>query len=114
MYTGHMAEAMREPTYLLLTALAAGRQHGYGLVQEVERLSAGRVQLRAGTLYGALERMTAEGLVAVDGEEVVAGRFRRYYALTDDGVGVLAVETAQRQTTTRTAARRLRALGVSA
>jgi DNA-binding PadR family transcriptional regulator len=89
-----MTEAMREPTYLLLTAMAAGRQHGYGLVQEVAELSGGRVRLRAGTLYGALDRLTAEGLIAADGEEVVAGRFRRYYVLSEDGARALAVETA--------------------
>jgi DNA-binding PadR family transcriptional regulator len=107
-----MTEAMREPTYLILTAMAAGRQHGYGLVQEVAELSGGRVRLRAGTLYGALDRLTAEGLIAADGEEVVAGRFRRYYVLSEDGARALAVETAQRRATAGVAVRRLRALGV--
>lgn len=114
MYTGCMKQAMREPTYLLLTAIAAGRQHGYGLVQEVAELSDGRVQLRAGTLYGALDRLTAEGLVVTDGEEVVSGRFRRYYVLSDEGAQALAVETSQRQVTASVAVRRLRALGVQA
>jgi Transcriptional regulator PadR-like family len=41
------------------------------------------VTLRAGTLYGALERLDADGLIGVDREEVVDRRLRRYYRLTD-------------------------------
>ena len=107
-----MSEALREPTYLLLAALAGGRQHGYGLVQEVEELSGGRVRLRAGTLYGALERLVGEGLVTPDGEEVVQGRLRRYYVLSSTGTQVLTQQTAQRQATVKVVVRRLRAVGV--
>ncbi|MFI7110127.1 PadR family transcriptional regulator [Nonomuraea sp. NPDC050227] len=49
------------------------------------RSSGERVRLRAGTLYAALDRLHAEGLVAADREEVVDGRARRYYRLTSDG-----------------------------
>ena len=112
MYTGHMTEQMREPTYLLLTALAGGRQHGYGLVQDVLALSGGRVELRAGTLYGALERLVGEGLVHPDGEDVVSGRLRRYYVLTSEGTTALREQTVQRQASVKVAVRRLRALGV--
>jgi len=41
---------LQEPTFLLLTALAQGPQHGYGIMTDVERMSEGRVKLRAGTL----------------------------------------------------------------
>ena len=77
--------AMQEPTFLVLTALAGGRRHGYAVMQEVEAASEGRVRLRAGTLYAALERLEGEGLVQVVASEVVDGRPRRYYELTDDG-----------------------------
>ena len=43
----------------MLTALAAGPLHGYGIIQEVASLSGDRVKLRAGTLYGALDRLQA-------------------------------------------------------
>lgn len=105
---------MREPTYLMLAALAGGRQHGYGLMQEVAALSEGRVVLRAGTLYGALERLVREGLVTQDGEQVVSGRLRRFYVLSPAGTGVLAEQTAQRKAAVTVAVRRLRALGVQA
>ncbi|MEO3870364.1 hypothetical protein ABGB18_16245 [Nonomuraea sp. B12E4] len=43
-------KAMQEPTFLILTALASGPQHGYGVIADVHRISDGQVQLRAGTL----------------------------------------------------------------
>lgn len=60
MYRRPMCKALvarlREPTYLIMVSLGAGERHGYGITQEVLELSAGRVKLGAGTLYGALER----------------------------------------------------------
>ena len=73
---------MQEATYLILTALASGSQHGYGIIADVSEVSAGRVRLRAGTLYTALDRLRANGLIAVDREEIVDNRLRRYYRLT--------------------------------
>jgi PadR family transcriptional regulator len=83
-------ERLREPTFLILTALVDGPRHGYGIVEEVATLSAGGVRLLTGTLYTALDRLTAEGLVEPDHEERVQGRLRRYYRLTDRGAAVLA------------------------
>ena len=79
------AKELREPTFLVLTALASGRRHGYALIEEVAELSGGRVTLRPGTLYAALDRLVDEGHVRIDGEEVVAGRLRRYSCLTESG-----------------------------
>jgi len=86
---------MREPTFLVLAALADGRKHGYALIGEAATLSDGRVKLKVGTLYAALDRLTAEGLVQSAGDEVVEGRHRRYYELTDAGVSRLAAEAAR-------------------
>lgn len=76
---------MREPTFLILTALAGGRKHGYALIAEAEKLSDGRVQLKVGTLYAALDRLSDEGLVAHAGDEITQGRARRYFELTPRG-----------------------------
>jgi DNA-binding PadR family transcriptional regulator len=84
---------MREPTFWILTALASQPRHGYGVIQEARRLSDGRVRLQAGTLYAALDRLGAQGLVEVDRDELVDGRNRRYYRLTNDGVSALTEET---------------------
>lgn len=94
---------LQEPSFLILTALAAGPQHGYGMILDVERISDGRVRLRAGTLYAALDRLTSEDLVATAHEEVVDGRLRRYYTLTDAGAARLAAE-AERMRVLATAA----------
>ncbi|WP_229074854.1 PadR family transcriptional regulator [Actinoplanes sp. DH11] len=83
---------MQEPTFLILTALAAQPLHGYGIVQSVLGLSAGDVKLRPGTLYGALDRLADQGLIEVDREEAVEGRLRRYYRLSDNGAAALSVE----------------------
>ena len=109
-----MTEPLREPTFLLLTALAAGRLHGYGMTTEVARISDGRVRLRAGTLYGALDRLVDQGLVQPDGDEVVDGRLRRYYVLTASGGERLAVEAARMAAQAQEATKRLKASAVRA
>ena len=99
---------MQEPTFLVLTALADTPQHGYGIIGDVERISAGRVRLRAGTLYTALDRLQAEGLIETDHETVVGGRLRRYYRLTDAGANRLEVEVERMRANITTATARLR------
>jgi DNA-binding PadR family transcriptional regulator len=106
---------MHEATFLILTALADGSQHGYGIIGEVADISGGRVQLRAGTLYTALDRLRADGLVSVDREEIVDNRLRRYYRLTPEGGKRLTAEAARLQANAAAAFRRLNlnpALGV--
>ena len=63
---------MREPTYFVLAALLAGPLHGYAIIRRAEELSNGRVRLVS--------------------EEVVAGRVRRSYGLTDEGSAALRAE----------------------
>jgi DNA-binding PadR family transcriptional regulator len=105
---------MREPTFLILTALAAGPQHGYGIMTDVAQISGGRVRLRAGTLYAALNRLVVEDLVEMDREEIVDTRLRRYYRLTPHGTARLTAEVDRMRRHTAVAARRLAALGGSA
>ncbi|MBW6438890.1 PadR family transcriptional regulator [Actinoplanes hulinensis] len=100
---------MREPTFLVLTALAEEPRHGYAVIEDVATITAGRVRLRAGTLYAALDRLRAEGLIEVDREEVVQSRLRRYYRLTGAGAKSLAAETARLRSQATIAERRLRA-----
>ncbi|MDG4821094.1 PadR family transcriptional regulator [Asanoa sp. WMMD1127] len=84
---------LREPTYLILTSLAAGPRHGYAVIEDVRDISAGRVVIGVGTLYTAIDRLRADGLIEVDREEIVDSRLRRYYRLTADGTRRLAAET---------------------
>jgi len=99
---------MQEATFLILTALAAGSQHGYGIIADVSEISGGRVRLRAGTLYTALDRLKSDGLVAVDREEIVDNRLRRYYRLTPEGGERLAEEASRLHANAAVALRRLR------
>ncbi|MEY9968262.1 PadR family transcriptional regulator PadR [Streptacidiphilus sp. MAP12-16] len=83
---------MSEATYFILAALLDGPLHGYAVIKRAQEQSGGRVNLAVGTLYGALDRMTDEGLIEVDREEVVAGRSRRYFQVTDSGRGAVQEE----------------------
>jgi DNA-binding PadR family transcriptional regulator len=100
-------DSLSEQSFLILAALADQPRHGYGLVTEVAAMSEGRVQLRASTLYAALERLAARDLVAPDRDEVDNGRLRRYYRLTDAGAAAVAAETQRMTTQARAAKRRL-------
>ena len=99
---------MQEATFMILTALAAGSQHGYGIITDVQAISAGRIRLKAGTLYAALDRLRADKLIAVDREEIVDSRLRRYYRLTPAGGEVLAAEAARLQANAHVAMPRLK------
>ena len=81
--------ALTEAVYYILLSLASPR-HGYGIMQETERMSQGRVKLAAGTLYGALNGLLDRGWIrAVPGAE---DSRRKEYALTDKGKEALESE----------------------
>jgi PadR family transcriptional regulator, regulatory protein PadR len=105
---------IREPSFHVLAALAGGPKHGYALMREIEESSAGRVKLRPGTLYGALDRLSSEGLVRESHEEVVDGRLRRYYDLTDEGARVLGDEARRLRRNVELAVGALKLRGVTA
>jgi len=86
------AIAMREPTYFVLAALLAGPLHGYAIIRRAEEISNGRVRLATGTLYSALDQLTTEGHVELVREQMVGGRVRRSYGLTDPGSAALRAE----------------------
>jgi DNA-binding PadR family transcriptional regulator len=105
---------MQEATFMILTALADGSQHGYGIIGEVAKISGGRIRLRAGTLYAALDRLRADGLIDIDREEVVDNRLRRYYRLSPEGRTRLAAEAVRLQANASAALARLNpSLGVT-
>jgi DNA-binding PadR family transcriptional regulator len=103
--------SLQEPSFFILTSLAERPLHGYGVMQAVNELSGGRVTVRAGTLYAALDRLTEDGLLAVDREEAVDGRLRRYYRLTDRGAATLSSEVERLRGNATVAAARLRRRG---
>jgi PadR family transcriptional regulator, regulatory protein PadR len=60
---------MTEQALFILASLAQGELHGYGIARDVGELSNGEIKLTAGTLYGALGRLTGDGLIAETREE---------------------------------------------
>ncbi len=108
------ANPMTGQAFFVLTALADGPRHGYGIVGEVAELSQGRVRLKIGSLYGVLDRLAGEGLIEPDREEAHDGRLRRYYRLTQDGRRALAEEAELRAATARVVRARLGLTGRAA
>jgi DNA-binding PadR family transcriptional regulator len=79
----------------VLVAVADGDKHGYAVLKDVKRRTAGRVTLTAGTLYGVVRRLLAEGLIVESDERpdpALDDERRRYYALTAFGREVVSAE----------------------
>ena len=62
--------------------------HGYGIVQKVEKLTDGEIRLAPGTMYGSLSKMEKDGLIRFVGEE----EKRTIYVITELGTEVLELE----------------------
>ena len=75
--------------YILLSVRKPN--HGYGIIQEVEGLTEGRVVLGPGTLYVAIQTMTAKGWIRIYSEETDS-RKKKEYIITDTGRRVFAEE----------------------
>ncbi|HEY0652138.1 MAG TPA: PadR family transcriptional regulator [Chryseosolibacter sp.] len=60
------------------------RMYGYEMTMKVKELSGGKILLKDGSLYPALQKMTSDGLLSFK-EEEVGGRVRKYYYLTKQG-----------------------------
>ena len=79
----------------ILLSLAEGEQHGYSIMRSVHQRTRGAVEIHAGTLYRALNRLLSQGLI-VELDERPAPDLdderRRYYRLTPLGGQVLRAE----------------------
>lgn len=81
--------ALTEAVYYILLSLLEPR-HGYGIMQNAETLSNGRVRLAAGTLYGAINTMLEkEWICAINDDN--SGR-KKEYVITNTGRQVLGQE----------------------
>jgi DNA-binding PadR family transcriptional regulator len=102
-----MSPANQDPQSLLplspavfhiLLALADEERHGYGIMLEVKQSTEGQVQLAPGTLYGAIKRLLAQGIIEESDERpdpALSDERRRYYRLTDFGQRLIAAEAAR-------------------
>ncbi|HHT51475.1 MAG TPA: PadR family transcriptional regulator [Eubacteriaceae bacterium] len=78
---------LTEPMYYILLSLVQP-SHGYGIMQQVEELTKGRVRIGPGTLYNLLSRFQKEGLIV----EISQEDRRRTYKITPKGLEVLQEE----------------------
>ena len=78
---------MTESGFYILYCLQTP-QHGYGISQQVKRMSGGAVVISAGTMYGTLSKMEKDGLIRFYCEE----EKRKLYQITDLGREILNIE----------------------
>ncbi|MEX0893814.1 MAG: PadR family transcriptional regulator [Gemmatimonadota bacterium] len=81
-------------SHAILLSLGRREMHGYGIMKDVEEQTEGRLRVGTGTLYAALQRMVAEGVIegAPEIEDPEDAR-RRYYRITDHGREVARTES---------------------
>ena len=91
----------------MLCALAEGEAHGYVISQRIKALARDEVGVGPGTLYAALERLASTGMIELAREEVVEGRNRRSYRITEKGRASAAMETELRAASVSTAQHQL-------
>jgi DNA-binding PadR family transcriptional regulator len=111
---GEVGGPLPPAVFHLLLALRDGEQHGYALMQRVEQLTDGSVRMGPGTLYGAIKRMLAEGLIEESDERpdpALDDQRRRYYRITAAGERACATEVARLETLLRNARRSRPSLG---
>ncbi|MBP1964507.1 PadR family transcriptional regulator [Paenibacillus aceris] len=84
---------LTEAFFYILVTLYPRAAHGYAMMQDVEKISAGRVRIGAGTLYTALNTLQKKGLIEnVPEIEIGADSRRKLYAITELGKIVLKAE----------------------
>ena len=84
-------DRLKTADFYILLSLAAGPRHGYGIMKDVERESAGEARLEIGSLYRLLARMLDSGLI----EETEGDERRRNYRLSRIGRRALKSEAAR-------------------
>jgi DNA-binding PadR family transcriptional regulator len=96
---------LTEPVLLILLSLSEHPRHGYSILKDVEEVSAGRVVLSTGTLYGALRRLLEDGWIERFAEDDTS-RGRQAYRLSAKGRRTLQAEVSRLKQLTRVAALR--------
>jgi PadR family transcriptional regulator, regulatory protein PadR len=93
MLSKELVAASAEP--LVLTILSRGESYGYAIIQEVRKLSEGKMEWTDGMLYPVLHRLEKRGLIESRWEESETGRKRKYYFIKKEGKKFLADEREQ-------------------
>lgn len=98
----HISAAGTKPltssVFYILLALADQNRHGLGIAEEVEDRTGGDVEMSPGTLYNALRKMLADGLIEESAERPAPeddDPRRRYYRITKKGREAVTAEAAR-------------------
>ena len=97
---------LTEPVLLILLSLAEQPRHGYSILQDIEKVSSGRVKLSTGTLYGALSRLLEDGWIEQFDEDE-SPRGRKAYRLSTGGRRNLLLEVERMRQLTKLASLRI-------
>jgi DNA-binding PadR family transcriptional regulator len=90
--------------FAILLSLSGGERHGYAMMKDARTPEGGGIAMGPGTLYGTLERLMRDNLVA---ESATSDQERRrYYRLTDTGRAALEAELARMDSTLAAARQR--------
>jgi PadR family transcriptional regulator PadR len=81
--------------YLVLAVLREGEQYGYQVAQHIRERSDGAFAPSEGSLYPALHRLEAEGALTAVWRASEKGPRRRWYRITEAGLGALAAHEAE-------------------
>jgi PadR family transcriptional regulator, regulatory protein PadR len=82
---------------LILKALSRAPLHGYGIARRIEQATGDEVPIEDGSLYPALHRLEAMGLVTSAWGQSESGRRVKRYTITDTGRAQLRAETSRWQ-----------------
>jgi DNA-binding PadR family transcriptional regulator len=87
---------LQAAVFHILVALADRERHGYGIMQDIDARTGGKMRLSPGTLYGSIKRMLEQGLIRECDERPdpsLDDERRRYYRITSFGLLVAGAET---------------------
>jgi transcriptional regulator len=80
---------------LILKSLASEPRHGWAIAKRIQAVSGDVLQIKQGSLYPALHRLEAQGLIKAEQKKNETGREARFYTLTRAGRAQLEAEVSQ-------------------
>ncbi len=87
-YIQQLLKGLIDP--IILSIIERLPMYGYQIVKELERITAGHLKLKGGTIYPSLLRLEKNGLVISKWKQITQGRGRRYYQITEQGRQLLS------------------------
>lgn len=101
-----MSDPLSPAMFHILLALVDSQRHGYGIMQEIDQFTAGKLRVGPGTLYRSLKQLLAMGLIQeseAQGTAAPHDEQRRYYRITEAGKRTLRAELQQLEILLKTA-----------